>query len=79
MCLAGLITGMRLEQITAQEARTPGSFLNPRSGGTEEQRFRYIAFPGTRMRWPQTRAEIEAGVDAALASLTVEQRRVIMA
>jgi peptidoglycan hydrolase-like protein with peptidoglycan-binding domain len=79
MFLAGRITGMSVDQITEQEARTPESFINPRSGGTEEHRFRYIAFPGTRMRWPKTVAEIEARVDAALASLTTEQRRVITA
>jgi len=50
MCLAGLITGMRLEQIIEQEAHKPGSFISPRSGGTEEKRLRYISFPGTRMR-----------------------------
>jgi peptidoglycan hydrolase-like protein with peptidoglycan-binding domain len=79
MFLAGRIIGMNQGQITEQEARNPGSFINPRGGGTEEQRFRYIAFPGTRMRWPKTVAEIEARVDAALASLTPEQRRVITA
>jgi hypothetical protein len=77
MCLAGLITGLHLEQITEQEARTLGSFISPRSGGTEEQRFRYIVFPGTRMRWPKTLTEIDAAVEAALARLTAEQRRVL--
>jgi hypothetical protein len=73
MFLAGLIAGLKPSQITEKEARTKGSFMSPRSGGTEKKRFRYIIFPGTTMKWPKSPAEIEARVDGALAALTHDQ------
>jgi peptidoglycan hydrolase-like protein with peptidoglycan-binding domain len=84
MYLAGLISGLSPTQITEAEARKKGSFVSPRSGGTEKRRFRYIALPKTTMVWTkldsrdkaavkQRRAEIEAHLDGALAALTHDQ------
>lgn len=77
MCCAGLVSGLSLSQITETLARTSGSLIDPRNGGPRGNNFRYIAFPNTGMRWPKTATEIEQRVDAALASLTEEQRRTI--
>ncbi len=73
MFLAGLISGLKLSEITEAKARDKSSFMSPRGGGTEKKRFRYIIFPGTTMKWPRTNAEIEARVDGALAALTHDQ------
>jgi hypothetical protein len=70
---AGLAIGMKVSAITETEARRRGSFINPRSGGTEKKRFRYIVFPGTKVTWPKTNQEIAALVDGALAKLTPDQ------
>ncbi len=70
---AGLAIGMKIDEITATEARRRGSFINPRSGGTKKTRFRYIVFPHTKVTWPKTNQEIAALVDGALARLTPDQ------
>jgi peptidoglycan hydrolase-like protein with peptidoglycan-binding domain len=70
---AGLAIGMKSSEITEGEARKKGSFINPRSGGTDKKRFRYIIFPGTKITWPKSNEEIAARVDGALAALTPDQ------
>jgi hypothetical protein len=50
---AGLVTGMKASDITEKEARRRGSFINPRKGGTEKKRFRYIVFPERRSPGPK--------------------------
>jgi hypothetical protein len=53
------------------------SFSNPRDGGTDERRFRYIIFPGRTLSWPQTNDAIETAVDDALADLSAAQLKAI--
>lgn len=69
----GMAIGLKPSEITEAEARRKGSFINPRSGGTEKKRFRYVVFPGTKVSWPKSNAEIAARVDGALAALTHDQ------
>jgi len=73
MFCAGLAIGLKPSEVTEAEARRAKSFINPRSGGTEKKRFRYIVFPGTKITWPKTNQEIAARVDGALAALTPDQ------
>jgi hypothetical protein len=78
-----LVVGVLADDLTpkqivdaAKKDRLKGLHCNPRNGGLNgpaDRKFRYVVFPGTTMRWPQTIGAIEARVDGALAPLTPEQ------
>jgi hypothetical protein len=71
MFLAAQIVGETIYRLNDPD---PDKFSNPRDGGTEERRFRYVVFTSLPpMSWPRTTAQIERAVDGALANLTHSQ------
>ncbi|MBS1727138.1 MAG: peptidoglycan-binding protein [Armatimonadetes bacterium] len=79
MFLCGLVAGKQPSEINEAFARKPGSASNPKNGGFDDDRFRYVVFLRVFVPWGSDQATMDSIGEGAWNALTEAQRAVLTA